>query len=122
MGDEVRREVAAVELHTLDVLELGREALGLLDRDHALIADLLHCLGKDSAHFPVAIGRDCRDLLDLAIGAHLPSMGFEVGADGGPRQTYPALAVYRVHARTTRSEARRFGYECVERFHTRGCS
>src|SRR4029079_4872160 len=30
VGDEVRREVAAVELHALDDVELGVEALGLL--------------------------------------------------------------------------------------------
>jgi hypothetical protein len=35
IGDEVRREVAAVELHALDDVELGVEALGLLHRDHA---------------------------------------------------------------------------------------
>ncbi len=49
IGDEVRREVAAVELHALDRLELGRHALVLFDRDHALLADLLHGLGEDVA-------------------------------------------------------------------------
>ena len=42
VGDEVRREVAAVELHALDHFELVvSAALGFLDRDHALVADAL---------------------------------------------------------------------------------
>ena len=61
VGDEVGREIAAVELHALDDVELGVEALGLLDRDHAFIADLLHRLGDHLADGAVAIGRDrCR--------------------------------------------------------------
>ncbi|HVK87421.1 MAG TPA: chaperonin GroEL, partial [Kofleriaceae bacterium] len=40
VGHEVRREVAAVELHTLDDVELAVQRLGLLDRDHAFLADL----------------------------------------------------------------------------------
>ena len=49
IGDEVRRQVAAVELHALDHFERGLEALRLLDRDHAFLADLLHRLGDDLA-------------------------------------------------------------------------
>src|SRR5678816_4520257 len=43
--DEIRREIAAVELHAVDRLERGLEAACLLDRDHAILADLLHCFG-----------------------------------------------------------------------------
>jgi hypothetical protein len=38
VGHEVGREVAAVELHALDHLERGLQALGLLDRDDALFS------------------------------------------------------------------------------------
>src|SRR5438477_962155 len=65
VGDEVRREIAAAELHALDDVELGAEALGLLDRDHALVADLLHRLGDHLADRLVAVGRDRADLGDL---------------------------------------------------------
>ena len=65
VGDEVGREIAAVELHAFDDLELGLGALGFLDRDHALIADLLHGLGDHVADFLVAIGGDGADLGDL---------------------------------------------------------
>src|ERR1019366_562719 len=40
--DEVRREVAAVELHALDDFERRLGGLALLDRDDAFLADLLH--------------------------------------------------------------------------------
>ena len=46
VGDEVRREIAAVELHAFDDVELGFEALGLLNRDNALVADPLHGLSN----------------------------------------------------------------------------
>src|SRR5690606_37008006 len=42
------------------------QALGLLDRDHALLADLVHALGDDLADLGVAVGGDGGDLGDLA--------------------------------------------------------
>ena len=66
IGDEVGREVAAVELHALDHFERGLQALGLFDRDHAFLADLLHRLGDDVADGGVVVGRDGADLGDFA--------------------------------------------------------
>src|SRR3954452_9457943 len=37
VGDEVRREEPAVELHALHDVDLGLEALALLHRDHAIL-------------------------------------------------------------------------------------
>ena len=71
IGDEVGREIAAVELHALDDVELGLGGLGFLDRDHALIADLLHRLGDHLADRRVAIGGDGADLRDLLGRLHL---------------------------------------------------
>ncbi len=62
IGDEVGREVAAVELHALDHVQLGGHGLGLFDRDDAVLADLLHRLGDDVADGRVAVGRDGADL------------------------------------------------------------
>ena len=42
VGDEVGRDVAAVELHSLGNLELILDGLALLDCDDTLLADLLH--------------------------------------------------------------------------------
>ena len=71
VGDEVGREVAAIELHALDDVELGLEALALLDRDDALVADLLHGLGDLGADLDVAVGGDGADLGDLVVRGHL---------------------------------------------------
>ena len=49
IGDEVGREVAAVDLHALDDLERRLGALRLLDGDDALAADLLERLGDQLA-------------------------------------------------------------------------
>ena len=59
VGDEIGREVAAVELHALDHVELGGESLGLLDRDHAFLADLFHRLGDHVADV------DCSPLAEM---------------------------------------------------------
>src|SRR5262249_20086767 len=67
IGDEVRRGVAAVELHALDHLELRFEPFRLLDRDDAFLADLVHGLGDDLADRGVVVGRDGPDLRDLLL-------------------------------------------------------
>ncbi len=73
--DEIRREIPAIELHPLDDLKFGFEALALFDGDHAVFADLLHCVGQDIADFGVAVrghGADLGDgLLGLALDGHL---------------------------------------------------
>jgi hypothetical protein len=47
IGDEVRRDVALVELHALGELELQTEGLALLHGDDAVLADLVEGLGDD---------------------------------------------------------------------------
>ncbi len=56
VGDEVGRDVTAVELHTLDDVELGLQTLGLLDRDHTFLADFLHGDRDHLADLGVAVG------------------------------------------------------------------
>jgi hypothetical protein len=75
IGDEIGREIAAVELHALHRFKLGCKALGFLDGDNALIADLVHRFGEDPADFVIAIGRDGGNLGDLAVGNNLLGMG-----------------------------------------------
>jgi hypothetical protein len=58
LGDEVGADVAPVELHPLDVFRLEFEALAFLDRDHAVLADLVHDLGDQVADLGVG-GRCC---------------------------------------------------------------
>ena len=98
VGDEVRREVAAVELHALDGLELELERLRFLDRDDALVADLLHRLGDLVADHLLAIGGDRADLRDLLGGLDLLGAALEVGDGLDDGQVDAALEVHRVHA------------------------
>ncbi len=70
--DEVRRQVAAIELHALDHVEFVRQALAFLDRDDAFLADLLHRFGDDLADLDIRVRRDASDLSDrLAVLAGL---------------------------------------------------
>ena len=71
VGDEIRRQVAAIELHPFDDVEFGFGGLGFLDGDDAFVADLLHRLGDHVADRLVAVGGDRADLGDLFRGLHL---------------------------------------------------
>ena len=72
--------------------------LGLLDRDHALVADLLHGLGQHLADLRIAVGRDRADLGDLVIGRDLLGARLEVRHDRLDGEIHTALQVHRVHA------------------------
>src|SRR3954447_5150103 len=66
VGDEVRGDVALVEAHALDEVELHAEGLALLDGDDAVGADLLERLGDHRADFLVG-RRDGGDVGDLRV-------------------------------------------------------
>ncbi len=82
VGDEVRRQVALVELHALGELELQAEGVGLLDGDHAVLADPVDGVGDDLADRRVG-GGDGGDLGDLALVVDLLGLLLDVGDDGG---------------------------------------
>src|ERR1044072_7051928 len=98
VGDEVGREVAAVELHAFDDIELGLHALGFLDGDHAFLADPVHRLGDQVADRLVAVRRNRADLRDLLAGRYLLGalLQFLDHQFGG--KVDAALEVHRVHA------------------------
>ena len=54
--DEVGGQVAAVELHALDHVQLVVQALAVLDGDDAFLADLLHRVGDDLADGRIGVG------------------------------------------------------------------
>ena len=81
IGHEIGRQVAAVELHALDRLHRGLEALGLLDRDDAVLADLVHGFGDDLADRQVVVGGDRADLGDH-LAADLAAHLLELRDDG----------------------------------------
>src|SRR5207248_10407260 len=70
---------------------------GLLDRDDALIADLLHRLCEHLADLAVAIGRDRADLRDLVIGRDLLRALLDVFDDRVDCHVDAALEIHRVH-------------------------
>ena len=82
VGDEVRREVALVELHALDEFDVGLEALALFDGDHAVLADLVDRLGDDLADLLVLVGGAGADLGDLGRRGDLLGHLLELGDDG----------------------------------------
>ncbi len=105
--DEVRREVAAVELHAVDRVERRLGALGLLDGDDAVLAHLVHRLGDEVADLVVVVGRDGADLGDLLLAADVAGLRAEVFHDGLDRLVDAALEVHRVGARGDVAQARR---------------
>src|ERR1700730_8468031 len=98
VGDEVGRDVAAVELHAFDDLKFGLERLGFFNRDDALIADLLHSVGQELADLGVAIGGDGADLGDFLVRGDLLGVLDEVGDHGVHCQVDTTLQVHRIHA------------------------
>jgi len=80
--DEVRGEVALVELHTFDDVEGGLDGLGLFDGDGAVLADLVHGVGDLVGDLVVPVGGDGGDLADLVAVVHLLGDLAELG-DGG---------------------------------------
>src|SRR6185312_1758070 len=97
--DEVRRDVAAVELHALDEVELVLEALAVLDGDHAFLADLVHRLGDRLADRLVGVGRDRADLRNLLRRRAGLADLLELLDDRDHGLVDAALQVHRVHAR-----------------------
>ena len=95
---EVRRQVAAVELHTLDDVELGGHRLGLLDGDHAFLADLLHRLGDHLADLGVAVRADRADLRDVFLALGRGRHRLDLLDDRRDRGVDAALEVHRVQA------------------------
>ena len=115
IGDEVGRDIAAVELHALDDFELRVEALGFLDGDHTLIADLLHGLGNHVSDGLLAIGRNRADLGDLRGTGDFLRLLLDGLDDFGHRLVDAALEVHRVHARGHGLQAladNRLGQDC----------
>src|SRR5664279_2178874 len=98
VGDEVGRDVAAVELHALDDIEFGFQRLGFLNRDDTLVADLLHGVGKELADLGVAVGGNGADLGDFLVRGDLLGVLDEIGDDGFHSQIDTALQIHRVHA------------------------
>src|SRR6185503_9203444 len=98
VGDEVRRDVTAVDLHALDELRLELQSLGLFDRDDALASDLVHDIGDELADLGVS-GGDGRDLRDLLLALHFLRVGLDRFDDRLAALLEAALQEHRVGTR-----------------------
>ena len=97
--DKVRRDVAAIELHAFDEVELVFQTLAILDGDDAFLAHLVHSIGDGLADRFVRVGRDRSYLRNFLAGrARLADLLelFDYADDG---LVDPAFEVHRVHAR-----------------------
>ena len=98
VGDEVRRDVALVEAHALDEVELHAEGLALLDGDDAVLADLLERLGDHRADLLVGRG-DGGDVGDGGrVGVDLLRLRLDRLDGGGDGLLDAALQDHRVGA------------------------
>ncbi len=97
VGDEVRAEVAPVELHPLDDVDGGLEPLAFFDGDHAVLADPLEGVGQLLADRLVVVGGDRGDLVDLLLGDGL-GLALDVLDDGDDRLVDAPLQGHRIRA------------------------
>ncbi|MBK4748546.1 Uncharacterised protein [Acinetobacter baumannii] len=96
--DEVRAQVAAVELHALDHVEFVVQAAAFLDRDHAFLADLVHRLRDQVADVGIRVRGDRADLGDFLAGRRRLGQRLQFADRGLHRLVDAALQVHRVHA------------------------
>src|SRR6185369_8725779 len=96
--DEIRGDVAAVELHAFDNVDLCIESFRFLDGDHALIADLLHRFRDHLADIGITVRRDRADLSNFSRRADFLGALFDVLDHRVDRNVDPALEIHRVHS------------------------
>jgi hypothetical protein len=113
ISHEVRRQIAAVELHSLDHFQLRLQRLRLFHRDNAVLADLLHGFGNDVANGLIIVrrngadlrnhfaGNGLRELVDLALTA-LAGLLVISPADQGDSLLDAALHGHRIRAGSDR--------------------
>ena len=112
IGDEVRREIAAIELHAFDDVERRCRIVRLFDRDDAVFADLLHRFGDDAGRSSRRCsprssrpGRSCRRSPDFdwaTSAATIASTAFSMPRFSSPRvvrrrrRFFASLAIHRL--------------------------
>ncbi len=98
VGDEVWRQVAAVELHAFNDFEFGFSGLGFFNRDHAFVADFLHRFSDHLADFGFAVSGDGANLSNFFRSVDLLGLAEKVCNNFSHSQVDTALQVHRVHA------------------------
>jgi hypothetical protein len=84
-------------LHALDHFELGLERFGFFDRDHTLVADFLHGIGKKAPDLGIAISRNGANLGDLIVRGDLLRMVLKIRDYRIDCEVDAAFQIHRVH-------------------------
>ncbi len=96
--DEVRRQVAAIELHAFNHFQRVFQALAFFNGDNAFFTHFFHRFRDDLTNMAIAIGRNSTDLSNrFAVGTG-DRQGFDLLYGGSNRFVDTALQVHRVHA------------------------
>ena len=69
IGCHICADVASVELHAFDKVQLSEHCLGLLDGDNAVLGDFLHCVRDHLADLRVA-GRDSSYVFNVSLAVY----------------------------------------------------
>jgi len=114
--DEVRRDVALVELHTFRELELNAECLAVLDGDDTLVADLLHRIGDTITddHVRSRVRSDIRDGFFVVARYRLRRIG-DILDDLGDGLFDAALHLHRVASGCDETESVPYHRLCEDR-------
>ena len=65
VGDEVRRQESAIELHALDHINKCFCTTAFFNRDHTVLADFQEGVGQHVSDRRIVVASDRRDLLNL---------------------------------------------------------
>ena len=95
--NEVLGQVALVELHALDEVEIHTEGVGLFNRDNAVLADLVDGIGDDATNGGVS-GGDAGDLSDLGLVVDLLGLRADALHSSGDSLLDAALEAQRAGA------------------------
>src|SRR5262249_41583843 len=106
VGHEVGRQITLVELHALDHFQRSLDRLRFLDRDRAVLANLIHRVGNDLADRLVPVGRNGRDLRELGTIADFLRELFQILDDC--IDTFHDAALQRSRIRTSGHVAKTF--------------
>ena len=65
VGYKIRRNIAAVELHTFDKIGCRIHRFGFFNGDNAVFSDFLDCVGKNLTDFGIVVCRNGCHVFDF---------------------------------------------------------
>ncbi len=96
--DEVRGEIATIELHAFDDIKFVGQRLAVLNSNDAFLANLFHGIGDDFADVSIGIGGNGTYLGDFLGRRTRLGKRLQFGNGSDDRLVDAALQIHRVHA------------------------